>query len=392
MQTRNEALAWIDALRGLAVTLVIASHAMPVLHGLPWAIKRFSNLGFFGVQLFFVVSCFTLARSWRGQSEARPPSLVGFALRRVFRIVPAYFLAALLYASILPHAPITVGRLATFLTFTGGFSPGQMPTQPGAWIGVPGGWSIEAEMMFYALFPLLMNRLRGVMPACAAALASLPLAWLANAAARSIYEPLYGTEAAEQFLYYWLPNQLPVFLIGLCVFEICTRATPGQPWSALGAWVGRHARAVLAGAAALFLALAWLPVPRLPEPGWAFIDAPALAAAAFGGAVLALRFGKFRWVALPALTRLGQASFSAYLLHFAIITGVEALLPPLATGLTGISACLASFAIFAAVLTITAGLSQVTYRWIEQPGIRLGGVVVRGWASGRKERLLFQKR
>ncbi len=384
MQTRNEPLAWIDALRGVAVALVIGSHAMPLLHGLPWTIKRFSNLGFFGVQLFFVVSCFTLARSWRGQSVAGPPNLAGFALRRVFRIVPAYFLAALLYAWILPHPPITLTRLATFLTFTGGVSPGQMPTTPGAWIGVPGGWSIEAEMMFYALFPLLMGRLRGTMPAFAAALASLPLAWLANTAVRTLYAPFYSDGVTGQFLYYWLPNQLPVFLIGLCIFETCRRAAPGQIWGALGAWLGRHARAVLAAAVALFLALAWLPIPRLPEPDWAFVDAPALAAAAFGCAVLALRFGRFRFVAMPALTALGQASFSAYLLHFAIIAVVETLLPPRVAGLTGIPACLASCAVFALVLTVTAGLSRLTYRWIEQPGIRLGGLALRGWGSGRK--------
>ena len=381
MQTRNNTLAWIDALRGIAVTLVIASHAMPVLHGLPWAVKRVSNLGFFGVQLFFVVSCYTLARSWRAQSVAGSPSLADFALRRVFRIVPAYFLAAVLYAWLLPHPPIDGGRLASFLTFTGGWSPGQMSTVPGAWIGVPGGWSIEAEMTFYVLFPVLMATVRGVGPAAVAALASLPLAWMANAAARAIYTPLHGQVATEQFLYYWLPNQLPVFLIGLLVFEASLRAAPGQGWAPLGAWLGRRSGALLFAAAALFLALAWLGVPRLPRPGWGFVDTPALVAAIFGTAVLALRFGPAERLAWPALTGLGQASFSAYLLHFAVIAALESMLPARVAESVGIAACLASFAILAIVLVATAALSQVTYRIIEQPAIRLGARAARRWGS-----------
>ncbi len=138
-------LAAIDALRGYAITLVIASHTFPMVRELPWTVKRFSNLGFFGVQLFFVVSCFTLARSWRRRERVARPGLRDFALRRLFRIAPAYFLATLGYLWIWPDAAIGMTRIATFLTFTNGWSPAQMPTVLGVWVGVPGGWSIEAE-------------------------------------------------------------------------------------------------------------------------------------------------------------------------------------------------------------------------------------------------------
>ena len=91
-------LPFIDALRGYAIVLVIASHAFPTLPELPWTMKRFTNLGFFGVQLFFVVSCVTLTRSWRQQQALRGyPSLRDFMIRRLFRIAPAYYLAAALY-------------------------------------------------------------------------------------------------------------------------------------------------------------------------------------------------------------------------------------------------------------------------------------------------------
>ena len=40
---------------------------------------------------------------------------------------------------------------------------------------------------------------------------------------------------------------------------------------------------------------------------------------------------------------------------------------------------LVSFGVFAAVLAVTAGLSQLTYRVIERPSIRLGGELARRW-------------
>ena len=80
---------FIDALRGYAIVLVIASHTFLVIHEIPWTLKRFTNLGFYGVQLFFVVSCVTLARSWRHREKLARPSVPDFMIRRLFRLAPA---------------------------------------------------------------------------------------------------------------------------------------------------------------------------------------------------------------------------------------------------------------------------------------------------------------
>ncbi len=243
----------LDALRGVAVTLVIASHAFPMLQQLPWTVKRFSNLGFYGVQLFFLVSSITLANAWRRSELIGPPSLRGFALRRLFRIAPAYFLAAAGYAWLMRPGTIDATRLLTFLTFTSGWTPAQMPTVPDTWVGVPGGWSIEAEFAFYAIFPVLIVTLRGIWLSLAALAVSLPLAWVANDVAWTVYQPVYGAVATSQFLYYWLPNQLPVFLSGLVTYELIVNFSLTGRWQGAGRHVARLGPAIMA-----------LPYPHLP--------------------------------------------------------------------------------------------------------------------------------
>jgi peptidoglycan/LPS O-acetylase OafA/YrhL len=369
-------LDFIDALRGYAVTLVIASHAFPLVHELPWTVKRFSNLGFFGVQLFFVVSCITLARSWRQRGLVARPALRDFALRRVFRIAPAYFLAALGYRWLIPDGAIDATRVATFLTFTGGWSPGQMPTMPGAWVGTPGGWSIEAEFAFYALFPALIMALRGPGTALAAIAASLALAWIANAAGWANYAPIYGEIATDQFLYYWFPNQLPVFLCGLFVYECLARLLPGGRWQVLGGLLARRSGMLLGISVLVFASLALLPWPRLPAPGSGFLASHVIAAIAFGGTATALALRSMPLLVNRAVVRLGQASFSAYLLHFAVIEAVLRLLPAAVFTPTGLGAAATSGVLFLLVLGVTGLVAQVTYRLIELPAIQLGTRVI----------------
>ena len=78
-----------------------------------------------------------------------------------------------------------------------------------------------------------------------------------------------------------------------------------------------------------------------------------------------------------AIVRIGQGSFSAYLLHFALLEGIVRLLPASVLGATGINAIAAATALFVAVLVITGVLAQATYRWIETPGIQTGHHVSR---------------
>lgn len=366
----------LDGLRAAAVTLVIASHVFPMVYELPWTVKRFSNLGWFGVQLFFVVSCITLANSWRRQELTGPPSLRGFALRRVFRIAPAYFLAAFGYAWLMRPGDIDATRVMTFLTFTSGWTPAQMPTVQNAWAGVPGGWSIEAEFAFYAVFPILIVTLRGLWRALAALAISLPFAWAANSVGLAAYEPIYGAVATDQFLYYWLPNQFPVFLCGLVTYELIVNFSPGGLWQRAGRSAARLSPLIAGLSLVIFALLAIVPWPRLPAPGHAFLPSHVIAAIAFSGATVALALRPGTVIANRLVAQLGQASFSAYLIHFAVIAGFERLLPSWTFTQTGVPAALTGGVLFLVILIVTGVIAQATYRLIEMPAIRLGARVI----------------
>lgn len=156
---------FIDALRGLAICAVILVHSALGVHRLsPWARGMFRS-GEYGVQLFFVVSAFTLFLSLdRRKPGERHPNL-NFFIRRFFRIAPLFWAAAVFYlwyripgmeGWLGSEKHITRGNIASAFTFTNGWNP--------RWLNsiVPGGWSVATEMGFYLLVPFLFLRLKSL--------------------------------------------------------------------------------------------------------------------------------------------------------------------------------------------------------------------------------------
>lgn len=173
-------LPWIDALRGLAILMVLANHVALVVPGLSAPVQALARFGQMGVQLFFVASAYTLCLSWQQRRAEEPQPVLRFLLRRLFRIAPLYWFGITLFALLHalqtgghPADPYTAANLLANAAFVHGFVPG---AQNGI---VPGGWSIGTEMAFYAAFPLLMAALAqwpGVRASLAAAAVALALA------------------------------------------------------------------------------------------------------------------------------------------------------------------------------------------------------------------------
>src|SRR6187402_3310869 len=140
--------AYIDATRGLAILLVIATHhlqAVATTYPLTDLGRSLSDFCRLGVQLFFVASAYTLCLSMDRRSDELHP-LLAFYIRRFFRIAPLYYLAVLLYALIGrgTYTPLSIG---SNILFFHGFVKSAFNDV------VPGGWSISAEMIFYLWFP-----------------------------------------------------------------------------------------------------------------------------------------------------------------------------------------------------------------------------------------------
>ena len=224
---RPPSLPVIDALRGLALLSVIMVHANDGLERkLSWVVLSLSSQGGWGVQLFFIVSAFTLLMSWHGRQEGL--ATTPFLIRRFFRVAPMFYAAILLYAFLdgfkpRAYAPQGVGPVSYISTFL--FLHGWHPATINSI--VPGGWSIAAEFGFYLLFPLL-----------AISVTSLTRALWAFGASLAIGAAL---------------TALVWYTSGL------SRAPIGEPPTARMAWRGRALTVGSAGAA-IVLALAPLPL------------------------------------------------------------------------------------------------------------------------------------
>jgi peptidoglycan/LPS O-acetylase OafA/YrhL len=73
------------------------------------------------------------------------------------------------------------------------------------------------------------------------------------------------------------------------------------------------------------------------------------------------------------LKRLGELSYSVYLIHFAVVGWHTTLLAP---RLEGFPPALQLFISIVVVLAASTGLAMLTWRWIEQPGIAVGSTIV----------------
>lgn len=80
---------FVDALRGWAILAVIAFHvSVPFRGHLPGLLSDLANQGSRGVQLFFIVSAFTLFHSLHTRTASEPNLWRNFFLRRFFRVAP----------------------------------------------------------------------------------------------------------------------------------------------------------------------------------------------------------------------------------------------------------------------------------------------------------------
>jgi peptidoglycan/LPS O-acetylase OafA/YrhL len=373
-QAKNHAVQkydFIDALRGYAVLLVITCHAGAAFVNLPYPVKKITNVGWHGVKLFFLVSCVTLMISWRSDERKSIANQWSFWRRRFFRIVPMYYLAALFYFIVEPPASgFDFWQLISSFTFINAWSPDWTPTVPGKWMVVPGGWSIGVEFTFYFLFPIVVAKIRSVRAGALFLIFAIGFACVANTLARPYFLSTFGQTATDNFLYFWFPNQMPVFALGTLLFFAIDVTRKNPP-----TFLTRYALIIVGGSAAGFTLLAESAVPLADyfkaTPAGLF---PMLLAETIFLWIAALAFSanENMIVINKPIRALGKVSFSAYIFHlfvihtlsYATIFGVRTSVGYGAIGAFALFWCL--------TVAITYFLSHFTFGWIEQPMINFG--------------------
>ncbi len=216
----------LDSLRGLAIVMVAAIHCSQSYDSSFGITKLLAPYGSLGVQLFFIISGFTMLLTFGDNFNLR---IVGaFYIRRIARIVPLFWLAILAYLLIdglgarfwAPNGIHWSEIISTFV-FLFGFMPHAINAI------VPGGWSIAIEMQFYCIFPLFAYLFirRGfntaipyLMIVLIHGLGLVASRWYFADAIRPLFEPNEYSLIAS-FLYFWLPNQLLCFGFGFLLYE-----------------------------------------------------------------------------------------------------------------------------------------------------------------------------
>ena len=270
----------IQYLRAFAALAVVLFHAAE-RSGYAFAI------GAAGVDVFFVISGFIM---WLIINR-RPVSPGRFLAERFWRIVPVYWLATAVMvagalAGLFPNLVLTVEHVAASFLFV----PMRSPSSGEIWPVLVQGWTLNYEMVFYAVFAaslFLPARLR------LAAVAAFFLALVAIGAVAESDNPLVVT--------YTRPIVLE-FVAGMMIGQLWLAGAVPKAWGALALIV-----AALAG-------FATIAVLRLPFDEW--ICGPLACALVYGTAAIEKQ-GGLRYFRFPAL--LGDASYSIYLWHaFAI--------------------------------------------------------------------------
>lgn len=366
-------LQHIDTARGIAILMVIMVHSSLHFVAFEWLSLFFVRYGQMGVQLFFVVSAFTLCLSADRRSDEKRP-IVNYAIRRYFRIAPAYYMGILIYLCVdLIFYFKATGELGTSQYYTpvnilanATFIHGFVPTANNTI--VPGGWSIATEMTFYLLFPMLFIWLRRFIgsswfKAAAAILIFLLFSYLID---WIFYTNWQKFVANNNFLYYNLFNQLPVFVAGIAYYCL---------------WKGGKLDFPVIYDLLLFViftaasVLIWQMEPFRGQ----FILVPCLTGISF--VFLVELFRKLPQLNPGFIARIGQLSYSMYLIHFIFAYWIFGLLAPRIVTTTGPDLAYLVFFLVSSYLTfLLAGASE---KYVEKPSIAIGKRIINRYAGER---------
>ena len=333
-------------LRGFAAVAVILFHLVHITEISVPVIFQFIAVDFGkGVHLFFVLSAFSLMHSTE-RTMHRPDWVREYFWKRFLRIAPLYYLimaGMILWPRLVSGAwQFDLEAILLNTTFTFGFAP---------WTGIVwAGWSVGVEMIFYAIFPVLLMTIRTREGALLFVLVSIVITYAARSSLQIHYEHTVS-EYGYNWAYFSFAANLCFFAMGMYAYRLVTTVgndtqvmrwlIPAASVTILGALLltelGKQLRLPLkADLIAWGVGLAALCTWQAARPSW--------------------------WSANKILEYLGERSYSLYLLHPVVIVLFK----------NRVQDLYAYFACAAFVLALVLILAEGTYRLIEVPFIRFG--------------------
>jgi len=363
---------FIDSLRGVAILMVIIVHCSQYGRNyFPVIISNVFNLGLTGVQLFFIISAFTIFYSLNNRKSDQETSNLQFFIRRYFRIAPMYYIGIFYYLIqdglgdrywLGDQSHITVSNVLSNLTFTHGFYPYHINSI------VPGGWTIAVEMIFYCLVPFLFSYITSLWRAIFGLGASILVKVIFY---KILIENclIIDVNLWNEFLSIYIFSQLPYFFMGILLYYIFVKKYGNLPIL------------ILSGIILICL-------PFFSRKGLV-IDPRFLMGLIFLLLAYILSQKPIKILVNPIFSFFGKISFSMYIVHFAVLHwlnhfGIVDFLDIETT--SSIFLKLGNFTIrYTVVLVTTGAISYLTFITIEQPFQNIAKIIINRIPKGKIE-------
>lgn len=339
----------LDILRGLAAFCIMVYHFsiwsdIGLVHD---AASFLGRIGLYGVSIFYVLSGLTMFLAYQHRLDSWP-SIKVFLIKRIFRIMPLYWLACLGSMAAITTTNATSWNIVW--NFLGLFGFLNIPSL------TVGGWSIGNELVFYAFFPFLLWLLVRHKTYFYLALGLSILIELCFC----FYFLNPQTDMALQWNTYINPfNQLFFFVVGIWLGTL-------EKWIEKFKHNQERLWVILLIICALFCFFPLNSSQTTLIAGNVRLLFSALSIALCFCFFL-LNTNRF-WSLQKPLSLLGEISYSVYLLHPICFFGLRLLL--------GQSNNLSPLAFFTVCILLSLLLSFVSYEYLEKPLIGLGKKVV----------------
>ncbi|MFI5896235.1 acyltransferase family protein [Actinoplanes sp. NPDC051513] len=359
---RKPELKALTGLRAIAAIAVVVSH-VGVPKSLPEHVAKIAHWGYIGVPLFFMLSGVVLAYNYPELHPRNGRRTIKFYVARIARVMPLYWVMIAycfgLYWSV-NHKQYPWALVQNVLAVQT-WSPDLLVAQ--SYYNGPG-WSIGAELFFYALFPFLipvMARIakrwgpRGLVLviAAVAVLTVALVAWFTITGRATL--PAENPASGHRWLYRNPLCQLPVFICGMAIAFLLPHA---REW-------GKVTHNVIQTAVPLYVLL--LAAYRGEGSFWGVASYGAFFVIPFAVALLSLASGRgwlARFLSTRTMVSLGVASFALYLTHRWLVWQLSTF-DPVAKG-HGFE----PYVGFVLTIAILLLIGEGAHRYVEEPARR----------------------
>lgn len=345
-------LPGIHGLRAAAALVIVAFHVcwvnQPALEVPPSLAVSLSHMGL-AVHLFFIISTFSLLHSYERGAE-REGWIIVYGIKRFFRIAPLFYALIVYYGSFSTGLSPTIVIVNVLFIFN--FIPSMFDS------AVAAAWTIGVEMPIYVLLPFVIRKFRTLTQVTTLTVIAVIISVVAGLL-------LAHLSIGDYYAYFAMPSNLAVFALGVMAYHLVKVYRSNVFFLC----------AIIIGSLSGLVGLMTIPsnLSRSGTTPEILLWSTPLSLLCMWQAVRPSRVlssQPMQWV--------GERSYSIYLLHPLIIRQLihSDIYSTIYSALHYIGAWA-----YLVCVSVTIGLvllaAAITYRFIEIPGQRFGGLLIR---------------